>query len=212
MTKPKILIINGSVHGETRNCGRVIARIGKELLKQGAEIRILSLAEYFASVPPEAYALGHPLQQFNRELSWANGITIVTGTYWDSWGSPLQRFFELTTTLEGTAAWLGKPAAVLVAMHSVGGKSVLSRLQGVLSTLGAVIPPMSGVVLSALAERFAAQSANQEKPDDLVQDLWTLGDLPVVVTNLLKAVNALKDAGFIAWERDLSDFEKVWCE
>ena len=88
------------------------------------------------------------------QLEKSQGFVFVTGTYWDSWGSPLQKFLENVTDLEGSPAFLGKPAIVMVLNHSVGGKGVLSRLQGVLSTLGCLIPPMSGIVYSWVTEQL----------------------------------------------------------
>ena len=85
-------------------------------------------------------------------LRQANGIVFVTGTYWDSWGSPLQKFLEDLTPWECSDVWLGKPAAVVVSMQEVGGKAVLSRLQGVLSSLGCIIPPCSGMVYSHVGQ------------------------------------------------------------
>lgn len=70
-------------------------------------------------------------------LAEASGFVFVTGTYWDGWSSHLQRFLEEATHTEATSLWLGKPASVWVTAHSVGGKGVLSRLQGVLSSSGA---------------------------------------------------------------------------
>ena len=40
-------------------------------------------------------------------LAEADGFVFATGTYWDSWGSPLQKFLEETTAFEGTSVWLG---------------------------------------------------------------------------------------------------------
>ena len=132
-------------------------------------------------------------------LERARGFIFATGTYWDSWGSPLQRFFEESTSLEGGAVWLGKPAATLVTMHSVGGKGVLSRLQGVLSTLGVLIPPMSGLAYSQ-ANHLALQSGGDA-------DFWRVEDLEVVAHNLLAALKLRE--GWRSWPVE-SDFQSRW--
>ena len=75
-------------------------------------------------------------QQINLEaaLKMAEAVLFVTGTYWDSWGSPLQKFLEDHAYLETSPVLMGKPAGAIVLQHFCGGKAVLSRLQGVLST------------------------------------------------------------------------------
>ena len=100
--------------------------------------------------------------------------------------------------------WLGRPAAVVVTMHSVGGKGVLSRLQGVLSTLGLLIPPMSGTVLSLATELATSEPA----AIDEVADLWTREDLDVVASNLLEAVRGGRT--FTPWAVSRADPRRVW--
>jgi multimeric flavodoxin WrbA len=137
-------------------------------------------------------------------LARAAGFVFATGTYWDSWGSPLQRFLEQSTPLEAGAVWLGKPAAVVVTMHSVGGKGVLSRLQGVLSTLGLMIPPMTGFAYSlachlAMSEAYASPA---------LADFWQLDDLPVLAHNLTEAAAGGTD--WQSWIVDRRPPERRW--
>jgi chromate reductase len=138
-------------------------------------------------------------------LRAADAFVFATGTHWDSWSSPLQRFLEDATQAEASSLWLGKPVAGVVSEHSTGGKGVLSRLQGVLVTLGCWVPPLSGLVLARsgqLARRHAADEA---------EDFWCMDDLPVVVENLLLAAR-LPRVAWQTWPVDRSDFARIWVE
>lgn len=130
----------------------------------------------------------------------------MTGTYWDSWGSPLQIFFENMTDLEGRDSIVGKPAVVCVLNHSVGGKGVLSRMQGVLSTLGFLIPPMSGMVFSWINQEVTKKKGHK----DAVKDLWSLEDLGPIVENFEKALDL--NIKWKSWPVDRNDYRKVWIE
>jgi hypothetical protein len=112
------------------------------------------------------------------------------------------------TELEGSNTWLGKPAAILITMHSVGGKEILSRLQGVLSTLGLVIPPMSGMVLS-LANQLAA-----ETPNEFADDFWQTPDLEILSHNLLEGMKARRGhpPQWKAWNVDRKDPSRLWLQ
>ena len=122
----------------------------------------------------------------------------------------LQKFLEDATPAEGTKLWLGKPAAVVVSEHSVGGKGVLSRLQGVLVTLGCTLPPMSGLVLSRAAVIAAQHDA------DAARDFWCVDDLRVVCHNLAEAARvSLPHAApatprWKTWPVDREDFGARW--
>jgi chromate reductase len=139
-----------------------------------------------------------------EEISKADAYVFSSGVYWDSWGSPLQRFFEHVTPLEGDACWFGKPAACLVTMHSVGGKEVLSRLQGVMNTFGLYIPPMSALTYS-LASHIALRDGAGSHADDL----WSLGDLKVVAHNLLAAA-AQPRPSWLNWPVDRANPQRIW--
>ncbi len=137
-------------------------------------------------------------------MAQADGFIFVTGTYWDSWGSPLQTFLEQVTELEGTSAFLGKPAVVMVLNHSVGGKGVLSRLQGVLSTLGCLIPPMSGIVYSWVNEQILKRKSQAAK------DLWSLEDLEDIFENFQKSLES--KVQWKSWSVDRKDYRKIWLQ
>lgn len=184
----QILIINGSIHGESGNCGLLI----QELQKKHQDIQ-------WASVNLAKTKFGPSLL---RKINKADALLFLTGTYWDSWGSPLQKFLEDATDLEGRPEILGKPAGVCVLMHSVGGKGVLSRLQGVLSTMGFLIPPMSGIAYS-LSGQLALKSKNRH-----AKDFWCLEDLDVIVKNLVLATQSTTH--WKAWPVDRKNFRKKW--
>jgi len=180
-----ILLLDGSLGAPEGNTSRLLERLAAHL-RPAIEVRYHALR---SSRPSE------------RSLAEAKGFVFATGTYWDSWGSPLQRFLEESTELEGGSVWLGKPAATLVTMHSVGGKEVLSRLQGVLVTLGLAVPPMSGLAYS-LANHLAIKA-------EADADFWRVEDLEVVAHNLLRALGLRE--GWKSWPVEC-DFVKNWLD
>jgi chromate reductase, NAD(P)H dehydrogenase (quinone) len=193
----KILIFNASPDGEKGNCALLIKKNILPSLKNSVETEVVHLAKLknFKSNKKLASALKH-----------ASGFIFVSGTYWDSWGSPLQKYLEDMTHLEGTSAYLGKPAAVIVLNHSVGGKSVLSRLQGVLVTLGCMIPPLSGMVYGlntdlALKNSTKSKSKHQD-------DFWTLDDLQLILENLVQSMQI--EITWVQWPVDRKNFKKLW--
>lgn len=152
--------------------------------------------------------LGESPQPTRQDLQSHDGFLFVTGTYWDSWGSPLQAFLEASTPLEGDACWFGKPCGVIVTMHSVGGKEISNRLQGVLNSFGLFIPPMSSMVFSLVGQ--AAQESLHAKNSDFIDDVWSLEDLQVVATNLEVASNYSAKSNFTAWPVDRADPKRIW--
>lgn len=88
-------------------------------------------------------------------------------------------------------------------MHSVGGKSVLSRLQGVVSSLGCSVSPMSGFVYS-MANHLALKGTHT----DFHRDLWSLEDVAVICHNLMTAV--AKGDDWRAWQTDTEDPKRLW--
>jgi multimeric flavodoxin WrbA len=193
---PRIFILNAALAGETGNTAVALERVRKALVRGSkAEVRVVVLA---GGEEAKGFA------ELRAELAWAEGVVFGTGTHWDSWSSVLQKFLEEATEAEGTKLWLGKPAACVVTEHSVGGKGVLSRLQGVLVTLGCALPPMSGVVLSKVAKL-----AVKHEPE-AARDFWGAEDLKIVAHNLVEAVKGTR--GWKAWRVDREDFEKRWME
>lgn len=185
-----ILILNGSPTGSKGNCNKLIKLIQKSLPKS-LKTQIVHLSEVKKS------------SSLFKDIEKASGFIFVTGTYWDSWGSPLQEFLESATDLEGTPTFVGKPCAVFVLNHSVGGKAVLSRLQGVLSTFGCLIPPMSGMVYS-LVTKLALKNAKSAHKDDF----WTPDDIPMILENFKLALDI--KTKWQAWPVDRKNFRKNW--
>lgn len=192
--RPRLLLLNGSLAGSTGNSAAALRLLAAHLHPH-AEVLNVVLAG------PDA----HTFATLQNALRRADGFVFATGTHWDSWSSALQRFLEDATPAEGTALWLGKPAAVVVTEHSTGGKGVLSRLQGVLVTLGCSLPPMSGLVLSK-ATRLAATHA----PPDIAgrEDFWTEDDLAVVAHNLLEAARGGRR--WRSWPVDRTEVSARW--
>ncbi|MES2801338.1 MAG: NAD(P)H-dependent oxidoreductase [Bdellovibrionota bacterium] len=188
MKTNSLLILNGSPNGKKSNCNNLIKLIQKSLSKS-LKTKVIHLVE--------------KQKNLDKEIHKASGFIFVTGTYWDSWGSPMQKFLENATDLEGTPAFVGKPSAVFVLNHSVGGKAVLSRLQGVLSTFGCLIPPMSGMVYS-LVTKLALKNSKSIHKDDL----WTVDDIPMILENFKLALEI--KTTWKAWPVDRKNFRKNW--
>ena len=196
---PRILILNTALSGDAGSTAVALARVRKILARAGqAEVRVGTL------LGGKEKGVVKSFTDVRSELAWAEGFVFGTGTHWDSWSSVLQKFFEDATEAEGTKVWLGKPVACVVTEHSVGGNGVLSRLQGVLVTLGCLIPPMSGVVLSKVA-----QIAVRHEPE-AARDFWGAEDLKIVAHNLVEAVNGTRK--WKAWAVDREEFSARWME
>jgi len=194
--RPRVLILDASLAGPGGNCSALLDLLETRLAPR-AELHRAAL-----SGPAAAdFAVLEPA------LRTADAFVFATGTHWDSWSSSLQKFLEDATPAEASDLWLGKPAAVLVTEHSVGGKAVLSRLQGVLVTLGCALPPLSGLVLSQ-----AAQLARRHCPEpDACDDFWSTQDLEVVASNLLAGVRHPRPA-WAAWPVDRSGYRRRWLQ
>lgn len=188
--KSDFLLVNGSPSGEAGSTAELLRYAGRRLEAHGS-VRLLELSR----MPPVA--------EMEGALRSSSAIMFGTGTYWDSWGSPLQKFFEEMTHTEGTDCWMGKPVAALVTMHSVGGKGVLSRLLGVLNTFGALIPPMCGIVISAVGELALAGGDN-----DITEDVWRPSDLDVLCHNL--AVSCGMRPDWRSWPVEREHFRTKW--
>lgn len=176
-----ILLINGSVRGELGNSG-VVAQQAASYLKQkhNTSYTILTLSLLKDSIA-DVYDL----------LNSANGFFVITGTYWNNWGSPLQRFLEVMTAFENAPALFGKPMSCAVTMDSVGGTEVAARLHFAFAGLGCWSPPCSTVVLSRTGQEAIAASAGKEH--DPNEDVWRLSDMEIVLDNLVTATQVKAD-------------------
>ena len=184
--------MNAGLNGANGNTAALLRR-ARAFLAPRAELREVLLA-----TPGASYA------EVRAELAGADAMIIGTGTHWDSWSHHLQRMLEDATADEGSPLWLGKPAAAIVTMHSVGGKAVLSRLQGVLNTFGCLIPPMSGMVYSVV-NQAALQIGGVG-----IDDVWRPEDVDVVCHNLLAALSL--EPAYKAWEMDREDYSARWIQ
>lgn len=171
----KVLIVNGSLGGYSGNTAELLA-VAEKHMEGCSHVAHLDLSR-----EPS-------FERIRCESSKADAFLFGTGTYWDSWGSHLQRFFEVTARSEGTDLWRGKPVGVIVTAHAVGAKGVLSRLQGVLNAYGMLIPPFSG-----MAYTWANDIALPHAPEHLASELWKPSDVAVVCHNLLEAAHGGKD-------------------
>lgn len=192
----KILIINGSLGGANGNTSVMINQCLVQLKKLNVQTETLHLQEIFSSHQEDYSTL------LKNKFEKADGFIFTSGTYWDSWGSPMQKFLETITSLEASDVLLFKPCAVIITMHSVGGKEVLSRLQGVLNTMGLIIPPMSGMVY-ALSTHLALTTEN-----DFAEDFWSKDDLKIVLHNLI--ASSMNEKTFKAWPVDKKDPTRLW--
>jgi multimeric flavodoxin WrbA len=187
--QPKILIFNGALAGQSGNTQAALDALTPHL--SWAETQLISLVDRKPSQ-----------EELARLLAWTDAFVFSSGTYWDSWGSPLQELLERLTEFEGTEALLGKPCAVLITMHAVGGKEVLSRLQGVLNTMGLLLPPMTGFTYSLVGHLAL------ETKSEFAEDFWRLDDLEIVAANLRVAMEA--KARYLAWPVDRQDPSRRW--
>lgn len=166
----RILFLNGSIRGRSGDSNTLI-EAARGYLRPDATWDEVVLADYDGSV--EALA---------ERLRACDILLCVTGVYWSSWGSPLQRFFEVFASYELSDCFLGKPAGVLVTMDSVGGADVAQRLQGVLGWFGCQAPPLSSVVISRVGGSARGRVG--------FEDVFQLEDIEVVVQNLFTAADS----------------------
>lgn len=184
--KKKILIINGSVRG-TQGNSWLLAKIAENLLvnKFSVAASILNLSEPKPSIK-DVYDL----------LLSSDGFLIVTGTYWNNWGSPLQQFIEVATTFENSPAFFGKPIASAVSMDSVGGAEVASRIHSVFAGLGCWSPPCSTLVVSRVGQEAILASEGQLNSPN--EDVWRVDDIKIVLKNLVTATT-MQNAFWVSW-------------
>lgn len=166
-----LLVVDGSVRGGAGNTTAALAVAKRVAVDAGFAVDDLVLATYVGTIAALLERVGR-----------ADALLVGTGTYWSSWGSPLQRFLEVATTLEATDALVGKPVGVVVTMDSVGGVDVGARLLGAFALMGCAQPPFPLVVLSRV-------TAGVDDPD-----VWSPRDLPVLVENLAAAARAPRPA------------------
>ena len=165
----------------------LLKKVKKTILKQHDTVRVKIIQLY----PTFCW------NSVKRNIKKADCLIFSTGTYWDSWGSPMQQLFEKMTILEGSNYLLGKPACAIVTMHSVGGKEVCSRILGNLVSLGCMIPPFAGFAYS-YADHVAHKSRTSGKR--LLDDVWHIEDLETLLHNLIKAADIESKPEYRVWD------------
>lgn len=181
---PRLAIVDGSLRPGNGNTARALDRVAGSL-GAGVVVDRIELGTYRGSV-----------KEMAARLRAAQGFLFGSGTYWSSWGSPLQRFLEVMTPFEATDVFAFKPASVVVTMDATGGAEVAARLSSTLACLGCVVPPFGWMALSRVAAELEARDA------EATRDVWGAGDLHVLGENLLAAIHhaALAPAGaYRAW-------------
>lgn len=169
---PRVLLLNGSISGEDGSTEQCLAKVELGLVKRGIGVAPMRLSQKWH------------LSEFVDKVGQSEGLLIGTGTYWDSWGSPLQKLLEDIAGLDSAEDLFGKPVGLVVTDHSVGGKSVLSRLMGVLNTMGLWVPPHGGMVLSMVAHEAFKMGLSGWK----AKETWCFEDLDTIAHNLAEAV------------------------
>lgn len=176
----RLLLVNGSLRGPAGNTARLL-ELAASSLPESWQSETLCLADYAGTV--EALA---------EQLTRADAFLLGSGVYWGSWGSPLQRFLEVMTAHELSPCFMGKPTGAVISADSVGGLDVAQRLLGAFSLLGCLVPPLSTVVLSRVA------NAAIESDELANADVWHPDDLQVVVRNLV-AAQSLRSVAWASW-------------
>jgi NAD(P)H-dependent FMN reductase len=162
-----VLILNGALRGSDGNTARVLA-IAKTFFPAHVTVDEIDLARFDGTVA----------ELFER-LDASDAFLVGSGVYWSSWGSPLQRFFEVATAREATPTFVGKPCAAIVTLDGVGGIDVAARIVTTLNLFGCVVPPFAMAVLSRAGVALDGQAG--------FDDLWQPRDLAVLVANLVSA-------------------------
>src|SRR5690606_38340934 len=101
MKRKTVTLINGSISGSSGNTSVLLKKCGT-LFQNRLKTESLILSE-----SPDSSLV-------RQVLAESDGFIIGTGTYWDSWGSPLQKFLEDLSDTEGTELWIGKPVGIVV--------------------------------------------------------------------------------------------------
>lgn len=183
----KIVVLNGSIRGDEGNSGAFAEQALRYMRMHHShiQVQVLHLAGSMPSVP-QVYSL----------LEEADGFLVISGVYWNSWGSPLQRFIEVATAFENSPAFFGKPIACAISMDSVGGSDVAARLQAAFAGLGCWSSPCSTLVVSRVG--LEAIQKTKGTVDDPNEDVWRPSDLEIVLDNLAQAV-AIDRSLWKAW-------------
>ena len=179
----RVAVVDGSLRPGEGNTARALAVVTRALSKD-VTVDPLGLATYAGTV-----------EELAARLRAANALLFGSGTYWNSWGSPLQRFLEVMTPYEATDVFAGKPASVVVTMDSTGGGEIAARLSATLVCLGCFAPPFSWMTLSRVGTALA------KRDPGATRDVWGTDDLAVLAANLEEATRKQTSSrgSFRAW-------------
>lgn len=184
----KILIINGSIRGKLGNSGKIAKKAAEFIsFQKETQCSVLTLADPMPSI-----------KDVRGLLNDSDCFLIISGSYWNSCGSLLQRFIEVTTVYENTEVFFGKPVACAISMDSVGGVEVASHIHSVFSAFGCWSPPCSTLVISRVGQE--AVKATSDLEDDPNEDVWRLDDIEIVLRNLI--VSARIKGDWEHWPND----------
>jgi hypothetical protein len=177
----RIAVLDGSLRPGNGNTARALSRVCDAL---GPRISV-------DRVPLALY--GGTVREMAERLRSADAFLVGTGTYWGSWSSPLQRFFEVMTAHEATDVFVGKPASAVVTMDATGGAEVASRLVATLACWGCLVPPFGWMALSRVALELEATDRSA------TTDVWGWADLDVLGANLVTAAEEAAKVPHDAW-------------
>jgi hypothetical protein len=167
-----LVALDGSLRPDEGNTARALT-IACAAWEGQASVERIALGSFEGSVAELA-----------SRVRVADGLLVGSGAYWNSWGSPLQRFLEVMTAYEATDVFLGKPASVIVTMDSTGGSEIAARLAATLVCLGCFTPPFGWMALSRVGVELG-----QIRPS-ATRDVWGPADITVLAENLLVASRA----------------------
>ncbi|HEY4223431.1 MAG TPA: NAD(P)H-dependent oxidoreductase [Myxococcota bacterium] len=170
----RILLVNGALRGSRGDTAAALAHCAKHATDRGAVVDTLVLAD-LAAAPIAA-------REVVARVENADALILGTGTVWSSPSSVMTRFLEVLTPRELDPAFLGKPAAAVVTMDSVGGVEAGSRLLVALTLMGFALPPCALVALARTSIRDVDDAHHGDEHD---ADVWSPRDLPVLIDNVL---------------------------
>ncbi|MBC7465772.1 MAG: hypothetical protein H7256_07255 [Bdellovibrio sp.] len=81
---------------------------------------------------------------------------------------------------------------------------MLSRLQGVLSTFGCLIPPMCGMVYAWVSQQVSKGAVTA----DAAEDLWSLDDIDTILKNFTLAMTIRPK--WQSWAVDRKNYRHLW--
>lgn len=190
MTATRIVVLDGSLRPDEGNTARALSRC-TAAFDPAVVVDRVALSAYTGTSG-----------QMAARIRAAHGILVGTGTYWGSWGSPLQQFLELMTPWETTDVFFGKPASIVVTMDSTGGAEIAARLAATFVCLGCWLPPLGFMALSRVGVALA------EHAPESTRDVWTPADASFIAQNLVVAARAPRPA-YAAWPVERAEPQDV---